>query len=343
MRGKIGLALCLVLLATVSVAAQLEVTFLDVGQGDSILIREEAGVVILIDGGTERAGRSILLPYLRSQGIEHLDLVVATHPHADHIGGLIPVLENLSVGRILADGQVHTTRTYERFLTIIDDQGIPFSLGRAGQSWEFINIDRFAVLHPKEPFIEGLNENSLVIKLQYGQVAFLFTGDLETTGEAQLLPYGDDLKAEVLKVGHHGSSSSTTADFLHQVSPEIAIIQAGVDNTYGHPHKEVVARLQAAGTLVYRTDELGSVIVVTDGQTYTVETSDIDGETANRVNLRTATKDQLTDISGIGPVLADRIIEFRQNQSLTSVEQLIEVQGIGPATLEALIEHLYWD
>ena len=254
----------------------LTVAFLDIGQGDSILIRTPNGSTMLIDGGnSDRDGSEVIIPKLREWGEDRLDVMVATHPDADHIGGLPIVLENFPVVSVALTGQVHTTNIYERFLTDIRDIGINAIQVRTGTPIELDPALQLDVLGPDDRFVEteGDNNNaSIVIRLVYGQVSFLFTGDAEGEEEQAILASGADVRSTVLKAGHHGSRSSTGEAFLAAVGPQIAVISAGRDNQYGHPHQSVLDRLQRAGAKVVRTDQNGTITITTDGSTLTVTT-----------------------------------------------------------------------
>lgn len=252
-------------------ASNLVVHFIDVGQGDSILIQTSTGATVLVDAGDTKAGRDVVVPYLRKLGIRHLDMVVMTHPHFDHIGGLIPVIETYSVGQVLADGQIHTTRTYEDLLRLILEKEIPFRLVRAGGELTISGLDEVLILNPTEPLLKGLNNNSVVLWIRYGQVALLFTGDIEAEAEARILAEGKLPKAEVLKVAHHGSSTSTTPAFLRAVSPKEAIISLGAGNTYSHPHARTLQSLDKAKIRVRRTDLEGTILVISDGVSYRIQ------------------------------------------------------------------------
>ena len=253
---------------------ELLIHFLDVGQGDSILIQTPAGANILVDAGDTKAGNQVVTPYLKRLGIKSLDMVVITHPHFDHIGGLIPVLETFPVGQVLADGQIHTSRTYENLLILIDQKGIPFRLARAGNKLEIPGLDEFLVLSPQEPLLKGLNNNSVVLALTYGKTRVLLTGDIEAEAELRILEGDLPIEANILKVAHHGSRTSSTLAFLEAVGPEAAVISAGADNNYGHPHSETLANLKAAGSRVFQTSLVGTIIVVSDGCSYRVVIDD---------------------------------------------------------------------
>lgn len=248
-------------------ADALQVHFIDVGQGDAILIVTPDGKTALIDGGEAGSG---VLEYLRSQGIERLDLMVATHPHSDHIGGLVDVLHEIPVAEVVTNGQMHTSSTYENFLDAIATAQAVYTEVQRGDQIQLgaLTCD---VLHPTSGEGDDFNNASVVLRLVYKQVAFLFVGDAEAKAEADILDSGQPLHATVLKVGHHGSRSSSTPDFLARVQPEVAIYGAGTGNSYRHPHAETLAALEQIGAQVYGTDVNGTIVVTSDGSTYTVE------------------------------------------------------------------------
>jgi beta-lactamase superfamily II metal-dependent hydrolase len=247
----------------------LTVHFIDVGQGDSILIQTN-DKNMLIDAGDNRAG-STVVSYLKDNGVTELDAVVATHAHADHIGGMVTVLNNFKVNRFIDSGNPHTTKTYENLLIAIDEKDIPFSLAEAGQTIDLDPAVTIDILNPGK-LTGKLNDDSVVLKLTYGDVSFLITGDSETHAEKKMIAAGFDVESDILKVAHHGSKSSTSYDFLQKVNPEICIIMVGADNRYGHPHQEIIDRLNLFGCEVYRTDLDGDIVVKTDGKEYTIET-----------------------------------------------------------------------
>ncbi|NMB12598.1 MAG: MBL fold metallo-hydrolase [Firmicutes bacterium] len=267
----VGLFLILLLtVGTLAQASELILHFLDAGQGDSILIQSPAGVNILVDAGDDQAGTQVVMPYLERLGLASLDMVVITHPHFDHIGGLIPVLKKYPVGQVLADGQIHTSKTYERLLTLIYEEEIPFKLARAGDELKIAGLDEVLVLNPQEPFLPGLNNNSVVLQLRHGDIVILLTGDIEIEAEKRILDKGQLSQAQILKVAHHGSRTSSTKGFVDKTQPEVAIISLGAGNVYEHPHQETLESLASIGSQVLRTDLLGTIIVVSDGASYQV-------------------------------------------------------------------------
>jgi competence protein ComEC len=249
-------------------APRVTVHFLDVGQGDSILIEAVPGPVVLIDGGPSSAAKTVV-DYLVARGIRVIDLVIATHPHADHIGGLPAVLERFPVRRVIDSGTPHTTLTYDRYLTALERQveaGDCVFETAAGQVFRLAPAVTLTVLGPHPAAsLTGLNNNSVVTRLDAGAVSFLFQGDAEQEAEADLLSRGVALSADVLKAGHHGSFTSTTEPFLVAVAPRYAVVMVGRDNRYGHPHPNTLNRLAAHGVTVLRTDLDGTVVFATDG------------------------------------------------------------------------------
>lgn len=252
-------------------SSQLQVHFLDVGQAESILIKTPAGQAVLVDGGGNTTGPGVV-DYLKKQGVKELAAVVATHPHEDHIGGLDDVLKSFPVFAVYLPKVGHTSRSFQDFLAAVKASGARRVEAKAGVSLDLPGIDgRF--LAPGGERYEGLNDYSAVLKITYGQTAFLLTGDVEGPAEKAMLGRQADLRADVLKVAHHGSTSSTTAELLRVVNPRYAVISAGAGNDYGHPHKKTLDRLAREKVEVYRTDQSGTIVFSSDGRSLTVQTT----------------------------------------------------------------------
>jgi beta-lactamase superfamily II metal-dependent hydrolase len=260
----------------IPLSRQLEIHALDVGQGDSFLIVTPEGKTVLIDAGPPEAADTVI-EALSREGVKEIDLVVATHPHADHIGGMTKMLDAFPAKMFLDSGQPHSTRTYTRMLENIRKKGIRLVAAEAGQEFELDSGLSLHVLAPTKPFIQEsqgsvLNANSVVLRLTYGDFSMLFTGDSEIETEEQLLSLYPALSAKVLKVAHHGSRYSTGSAFLKSVHPEVAVISCGADNEYGHPAQTTLNRLKKTGAELYRTDLQGEITIYTDGRSYHVET-----------------------------------------------------------------------
>jgi competence protein ComEC len=239
------------------------VHFINVGQGDSILV-ESARRFMLVDAG-DASKADTVLNYLRNRGVKELDVVVATHPHSDHIGGMAAVIRAFPVETIIMPQVAHTSSTYERLLTTIAERDMRIATPQPGKEFS-LGDATVKVLGPNGSTYSSLNNYSVVVKIELGSTSFLLTGDAEALAEQEMIDRGLDLQATVLKVGHHGSSSSTSDTFLSQASPKYAVISLGADNEYGHPHQEIMEKLQAAAIPVYRTDLCGTIVAVTDGQ-----------------------------------------------------------------------------
>ncbi|MBQ8409657.1 MAG: MBL fold metallo-hydrolase [Clostridia bacterium] len=242
--------------------------FIDVGQGDAILITTPDGNM-LVDTSVKSA-RDQLVAYLDSVGVTELEYLVLTHPDADHIGNADYIIENYDIKNILLPDQAATSKTYERMLTAMENSsanvicpepGYVFSLGALQNT----------VIAPNKDYNDA-NEMSIVFKAVYGETSVMMTGDAEIKSEEDIVKLWSaaDLKCDILKVGHHGSTTSTTQEFLDAVDPDIAVISCGEGNTYGHPHDETLDKLAAKGVTVYRTDTQGTIIFKTDGETFTL-------------------------------------------------------------------------
>ena len=254
----------------VSQGQNLRVTFIDVGQGDGCLIQTPGGKNIIIDGGYSNQGQKVV-SLLRGRGIRKIDCVVATHPDGDHIGGLIALLNKFEIGEVLDIGIPHTTRTYEDFLKTIEKKNINYRIMRRENALDWGEEVSVQVLNPPEELHDGNNNNSIVLRLVYGKVSFLFTGDIEKRAEKELVnTYHKSLRTTILKCPHHGSRHSSSSRFLEEVIPEVVVISAGRDNRYGHPTEEAMDRYREIGTKIYRTDISGNITVTSDGKSYQV-------------------------------------------------------------------------
>lgn len=274
--------------ASAIASENLTIHFLDVGQGDSELLQFN-GKSILIDGGEQDMGPRVE-SYLHGHGVSRLDLLVATHPHSDHLGGLLTILNDIPIKQVLDSGQVHTSSTFEDFLKLIDQKDIPYTTAERGQTIDLDPKLKIEVLSPTgTPFGDDLNQNSIVLRVTYGKVSFLLMGDAGLIAEESLLSSGYNLQSTVLKVGHHGSSSSSSVAFLNAVKPAVSIIEVGAGNSYGHPTSKTLSALKSTGSKVCRTDLDGNIVVTTDGQSYSVSTEKQSWDTAATVPKSTAT------------------------------------------------------
>lgn len=246
----------------------LTVHFIDVGQADCALL-ECGGEYMIVDGGNVEDGQMVV-SYLRQMGVETLSAVVCSHAHEDHVGGLPAVLAVFDAERIYAPVEDYTSDIYDDFLRYTKKQGLTLTIPEPGDQF-MLGSALVTVLGPTRNY-EDPNDTSIILKVTYGESDFLFTGDMETTAETDMLNYWGsrmDWEVEVLKVGHHGSETSTGYRFLYETSPTHGVISVGADNPYGHPHRKPLSRLQDAGVVLLRTDELGHVIAQTDGTTIT--------------------------------------------------------------------------
>ena len=244
----------------------LSVYFIDVGQADSILI-STGSKNMLIDAGNNEDGEK-LVKYLKSLGIKKFDYVIGTHAHEDHIGVMDDVIDNFEIENFYMPDVITTTKTFEDVLDSLSKKSVKFKTPNINDTF---NMDdaRFKVLHVGNDKSD-LNGTSIVIKLQYGKISFMFTADATSDVESKIL--NEDLKSTVLKVAHHGSKYSSTATFLNKVSPQYAVIMTGFGNSYGHPHSIVLQKLEKIGAKIYRTDEKGTIIFKTNGESIEIST-----------------------------------------------------------------------
>jgi len=240
---------------------QIQIHFFDVGQADSILLVSNHKTM-LIDAGTNDAGE-IVVQNIKNLGIDKIDYLVGTHPHEDHIGGLDDVIESFEIGKIYMPKIQTNTRTFEDVLDAVSNKGLKITSPQTGDKFNVGNIECEVMLCDTElaEKEDNLNLSSIVIRAVFKEQSYLFMGDSEKENEESRTWQ----QTNVLKVGHHGSNTSSSLNFLNQVLPQIAIIQVGDDNSYGHPHQEVMNRLNKLGTLVYRTDENKNILIESDG------------------------------------------------------------------------------
>jgi len=337
----------------------LTVHYLDVGQADATLFQYTDGkdqYTILYDVGDWRGNE--VVPFLEKAGIEWIDLIIISHPHADHIGQLDKVLNRFAVGEVWMSGNTATTNVYQTATEAILNKDVDYDEPRAGDVFD-IGPMELHVLHPAS-LTGGLNEDSLSIHFTYGDVSFLFTGDAYKQQEKLMIERSDALQADFLQLGHHGSNSSSDPAFIKAVNPTYAIYSAGKGNSYGHPHKEVVNLINDQEITLYGTDVHGTITVSTDGINYDVMTekegevavekkpsdqknndanSNAEQKNSNKtsdgcININEASKSELTGIIHIGKKRAEELIRFRPYQT---VEELTKINGIGPARIADIL------
>lgn len=243
----------------------LYVHYIDVGQGDSELICC-GGEYMLIDAGVPAAGDTVV-EYLEALGIDKLDYLVCTHGHADHCGGLDTVVESLNVETIFTSPYAGSAAAYTHFVDTVESAGLTLEVPDYGARYTLGEAE-FSFIGPLTDH-SNINDDSLVMRLEYGDTSFLFTGDMTAKAEKELIDDGADLSCDVLKVGHHGSSGSSCYQFLYEAQPKIGIISCAAGNDYGHPHEEALSRLSDADVTVYRTDLEGSIVIFSDGMSVT--------------------------------------------------------------------------
>lgn len=339
------------------VSGRLTVQYMDVGQADATLFQleeEDEQFVILYDAGDWRGNE--VVPFLKEQNIEAINVVIISHPHADHIGQLTNVLNHFDVAEVWMTGNSANTNVFADAMEAIIENDVAYEEPEAGDVFDIGSLE-LTVLHP-EQLTGDLNEDSLSIRVTFGDVSFVFTGDAYTEQENEMIERNKTVKADILQLGHHGSNTSSGQSFLDAVSPQYAIYSAGENNSYGHPSPEIVERIQQMDITLLGTDVHGTITVTTDGKSYDVTTEKpgtvTGGKTAstenssakqadktkqktanNCIDINEASKEQLMNIIHIGDVRADEIIKLRP---FSSIDELTSVSGIGPARIDDIKE-----
>lgn len=270
----------------------LEVHFMDVGQADAALVICD-GHYMLIDGGNAEDS-DLVYAYLERHGAKRLDCMVATHAHEDHIGGLSGALNYAKVDTALCPVTEYSSKVFQNMVKYLEEQGKSITVPRPGDSFD-LGSARVEILGPVREY-DDANNTSIVLRIDYGETSFLFTGDMETGAEEDLLDSGADVRATVLKAGHHGSDTSTGYRFLREVMPEYAVIPVGEGNKYGHPSEEVLSRFRDAGAEVYRTDMQGHIIAKSDGKTVSF-TTEKEADTATNPTGNSTLQDYIGNAS----------------------------------------------
>ena len=251
------------------ISGELKIHYIDVGQADSILLtlNDEA---MLIDAGNNADGK-LVVDYLKNQGVTNLKYAIGTHAHEDHIGGMDNVIKEFSIDTYLMPKVQNDTKTFEDVLDALINKNVSVASPEVGDTYEFSDA-KFTILSCKNEKTDELNTSSIVIRLVFGEQSYIFCGDAEKENEYAMMDSGLTLNSNVIKIGHHGSTSSSLEKFILAVDPEIAVISVGEGNDYGHPHEKIVNRLNRLGIKTYRTDWHGTIIITSDGKTTEVIT-----------------------------------------------------------------------
>jgi len=253
----------------IDVSGKLIVDYIDVGQGDSALITVN-GKSMLIDAGPNESEEKVV-EYIKNKNISKIEYVLGTHPHEDHIGGLDKVIENFEIGQVYLPKVSSTTKTYESVIKQINKKDLKINQAKDGVSLDLGPGVKVEMYSPGKKDYDNLNNYSSIVKITFGENSFLFTGDAEKEAEDEVLKKGYDVSSDVLKVGHHGSSTSTSNEFLDKVNPMIAIISCGYNNSYGHPNKDTIDKLTKKNVKIFRTDGSGDIEVESDGKNLSIK------------------------------------------------------------------------
>ena len=319
-------------------AAKLTAHFIDVGQADATLLQfqdEDEEVNILIDTGDWTQTDAV--SYLHSKNIEAIDIIAISHPHADHIGQLDKIIDAFDVTEVWMNGETVTSQVFVNALDAIESNDVDYYEPEVGEIFD-VGPLQIEVLHP-QALTSSLNNNSLVLRVTYDEISFLLTGDAEQQAEKEMVTNGTNLTSTILHMGHHGSKTSSTPDFVDAVNPEIAIYSAGLGNSYGHPDPEAIDIITKRDIPLYGTDTHGTIVVETDGKSYHVLTHEqgtLPTEPAQNacVDINRAPEQELQRIIHIGEALAPQLIQLRPFQS---IDELVKINGIGPARLDDIL------
>ena len=251
---------------TTGAIGTMKVHYIDVGQGDATLVQVN-GKNLLIDAGPNKSADS-LVEYIKGIGVTTIAHVIATHPHEDHIGGMDEIFDAFEVKNFYSPKVEHTTKTFEKMINAVTNEGLKITTIKAGDGSKIDLGDgtKVEIFSPVDDKYNELNDYSPIMKITFGENSFLFTGDAEKLVEKQVIANGENIDADVLKVGHHGSTTSSSEDFIKEVSPDIAVIPVGEGNDYGHPHKEILELLEKNNINLLRTDFEGTIILESDGE-----------------------------------------------------------------------------
>lgn len=308
----------------------LQIYFLDVGQGDASVIVSSSGYVAMIDSGPDE---KLILDHLKNLNISHIDLLIATHAHADHITGMDKIIAKYKPRAFMDPGIPHTSLTYIRMINAIEKYNIKYYQSTARKIQ--LGVMNFIVLPSASPkiYVSELNNNSVVIKLEYKNFSCLYTGDIESGRENQLVKTSNiNLESVIIKIPHHGSSTSSNSAFIKKVNPKVAIISCGQNNSYGHPNIKTLERLEKNGIDIYRTDINGTILINTDGYNYEVivEKSPSRKVSKKVININLATLEDFIQLLGIDEMIANNLLLYRTlNNGFKYPEEIKMVLGIG--------------
>jgi competence protein ComEC len=304
----------------------LRVYFFDVGQGDATLIQTFDGKNVLVDGGEPNTG---IVDYLQGLNVQRIDIMFATHPDSDHIGGLVQVLQVIPVAKVVTNGQTHTTPVYESFLEAIDSARTEYVEVKRGDSIQAGSLN-IQVLSPIDITRTDINENSLVLQFGYGNTTFLMMGDAGKSTETSLMASGLLLKADILKVGHHGSDSGSSPAFLNVVGPKVAIYFAGVNNQFNLPDPQTITALEAVGAQIYGTDKDGTIVVTVDSSGYTIHA----GKNGTRLEPIVSVTSPISP-GAMATLLAKTVPGARCTIEVITKSGPSEAQGLEPKTADS--------